>query len=123
MAPKLLLLDEPAQWMPTKVDAMFAALRTSLGKQPDSLLLALGTRGGGAWPSVRSAVGVVRLQERLCVLADGRFPPLQDVAFCQSELTYHAGFGGGHKSGEHGCAEGRKPASFVSRSAIEPGRR
>ena len=44
MAPKLLLLDEPAQWMPTKVDAMFAALRTSLGKQPDSLLLALGTR-------------------------------------------------------------------------------
>ena len=44
MAPKLLLLDEPSQWMPTKVDAMFAALTTSLGKQPDSLLLALGTR-------------------------------------------------------------------------------
>ena len=47
-APRLLLLDEPAVWMPTKIAEMFSALRTSLGKQPDNLLLALGTRAADA---------------------------------------------------------------------------
>ena len=44
LAPKLLLLDEPSQWPRTKVERMFAALRTAAGKIPDNLLLALGTR-------------------------------------------------------------------------------
>ena len=44
LAPKLLLLDEPSQWPRTKVERMFAALRTAAGKIPGNLLLALGTR-------------------------------------------------------------------------------
>ena len=44
LAPVLVLADEPAQWEPSKSDAMRAALRTSLGKVPGSKFVALGTR-------------------------------------------------------------------------------
>ena len=44
LRPLLVLADEPAQWDAAKRDAMLAALRTSLGKVPDSRLIALGTR-------------------------------------------------------------------------------
>lgn len=43
-APSLVIADEPAQWRPTRADAMIAALRTALGKQPWSRLIAIGTR-------------------------------------------------------------------------------
>ena len=42
-APVLVLADEPAQWV-NGGDALFAALRTSLGKIPNSRLVALGTK-------------------------------------------------------------------------------
>ena len=44
LRPGLVLADEGAQWQHTKADAMLAALRTGLGKIPDSKLIALGTR-------------------------------------------------------------------------------
>ncbi len=44
LRPKLLLVDEPAQWQPTQAEAMIAALRTSMGKIENSKLIALGTR-------------------------------------------------------------------------------
>lgn len=44
LSPSLAILDEGAQWPETTADAMLAALRTSLGKQPGSRLLAIGTR-------------------------------------------------------------------------------
>ena len=44
LAPKLLLLDELAQWPTTTVDAALAALQTSRGKIPGSRALWLGTR-------------------------------------------------------------------------------
>ena len=43
-APKLLLLDECAQWPAEKVNPMLAALKTSRGKIPGSKALWLGTR-------------------------------------------------------------------------------
>ena len=43
-APKLLLLDEVAQWPPERVAPMLAALRTSRGKIAESRALWLGTR-------------------------------------------------------------------------------
>ena len=43
IAPKTVLADEGAQWGPGG-DAMFAALKTSLGKVPGSRLICLGTR-------------------------------------------------------------------------------
>ena len=46
IAPKLLLLDEVAQWPETTLDAAIAALRTSRGKIPDSKGLWIGTRPG-----------------------------------------------------------------------------
>ena len=44
LAPCLILCDEPSKWPRGQSDAMFAALETSLGKQGDSRLLAIGTR-------------------------------------------------------------------------------
>ena len=44
LAPSLVIVDEPAQQAPTKTDRIYAALETSLGKIPDSRLIAIGTR-------------------------------------------------------------------------------
>ena len=44
LAPTLILADEPAQWPPSTGERMLAALQTSMGKQKDSRLIALGTR-------------------------------------------------------------------------------
>ena len=44
LAPVLVLADEPAQWGASTSEASLAALRTGLGKIPDSRLIALGTR-------------------------------------------------------------------------------
>ena len=44
LAPRLLLLDELAQWQHTKVEASLAALTTSMGKIENAKLLAIGTR-------------------------------------------------------------------------------
>ena len=44
LAPSLILADEPAQWPNHTGERMFAALRTSMGKQPGARLIALGTR-------------------------------------------------------------------------------
>ena len=44
LQPKLLLLDELAQWEYGALDSSLAALSTSLGKIPESRLIALGTR-------------------------------------------------------------------------------
>ena len=46
LAPSLVLADEPAQWEPSKAEAMLAALKTGLGKIPGGRLIALGTRPG-----------------------------------------------------------------------------
>ena len=47
LAPVLALLDEPSQYG-TNSEAMLAAMRTGLGKIPDSRLIALGTRPASA---------------------------------------------------------------------------
>lgn len=44
LAPKLVVGDELAQWPDTRIDAMLAALETSLGKIPDSRAMWIGTR-------------------------------------------------------------------------------
>ena len=43
-APLLVIADEPAQWRETRSAEMIAALRTALGKHPDTRLVAIGTR-------------------------------------------------------------------------------
>ena len=44
LRPALVLADEPSQWDAAKSERMHAALRTGLGKVPDSRMIALGTR-------------------------------------------------------------------------------
>lgn len=44
LAPSLQVCDEGAQWEPSTAEASMAALRTALGKLPNSRLIALGTR-------------------------------------------------------------------------------
>jgi len=48
LQPKLLLLDELAQWESHQIDASLAALSTSMGKIPNARLLAIGTRAASA---------------------------------------------------------------------------
>ena len=68
LAPRLVVADELAQWESGKIDGMLSALRTSLGKIPDSRLIAIGTRaaspehpfsvmlsGGAAYSQVHAA--------------------------------------------------------------------
>ena len=47
IAPKLMLMDEPAQWPDNMANRLVAALRTSLGKIPGSKAAGLGTRPDG----------------------------------------------------------------------------
>ena len=51
LRPSLVLCDEPAQWASGTRDRMLSALRTGLGKVPNSRLVALGTRpaNDGHW--------------------------------------------------------------------------
>ena len=51
LRPFLVLCDEPSQWLPGSRDKAIAALRTGLGKVPNSRLIALGTRSAneGHW--------------------------------------------------------------------------
>lgn len=52
LAPQIALLDEPAKWRESWSAKMYAAVATALGKQPNSRLIALGTkpeRGTGHW--------------------------------------------------------------------------
>ena len=44
LRPSLVIADEPAMWPPATGDRMAAAIRTSLGKRPESRLVVLGTR-------------------------------------------------------------------------------
>ena len=44
LAPALILADEPAQWESTKSERMVSALRTAMGKIPNSRFVAIGTR-------------------------------------------------------------------------------
>ena len=58
-APRLLLLDEVAQWPTGQIDRMLAALTTSRGKIPDSRALWIGTRPDSAdHPFARALEGV-----------------------------------------------------------------
>ena len=61
LRPALALLDEPAQWDAHKSERMLAAIRTGLGKVPNSKMVALGTRpaADGHWFSrMLAGVGV-----------------------------------------------------------------
>ena len=52
LRPTLALLDEPAAWPSSTRDSMYQALRTALGKTPNSKLVAFGTRpndGNAHW--------------------------------------------------------------------------
>ena len=44
LAPVMVILDEPAQWPPSLSERMFSAISTSMGKIPDSRMIAIGTR-------------------------------------------------------------------------------
>ena len=70
LAPSLVLADEPSQWVESTSNKMLSALQTSLGKQPDSRMVALGTmpeseshwfakwcRGGCDYAQVHAADG------------------------------------------------------------------
>ena len=58
LAPKLVIGDELAQWPLTRIDAMLAALTTSLGKIPDSRAVWIGTRpASNLHPFARILVG------------------------------------------------------------------
>ena len=68
-APKLLLLDEVAQWPTERVGPMLAALRTSRGKIPGSRALWLGTRPAAEEHPFQRALDGHGVGFRLCYAA------------------------------------------------------
>ena len=76
LRPALALLDEPSQWDSAKTDRMLAAIRTGLGKVPNSKMIALGTRpaDSGHWFSrmLAGSAGYAQLHA-----ADPEAPPFQ----------------------------------------------
>ena len=44
LRPRLIVADELAQWLPARIDRALAALRTGLGKIPNSRMMTIGTR-------------------------------------------------------------------------------
>ena len=76
-APKLLLLDEIAQWPVERVRPMLAALKTSRGKIPGSRALWLGTRPGTPDHPFQRALDGHGVGFRLCFAAKKADPPFQ----------------------------------------------
>ena len=76
-APKLLILDEIAQWPPERVGPMLAALRTSRGKIPDSRALWLGTRPAAEEHPFQRALNGHGVGFSLCYAAPKDAPPFQ----------------------------------------------
>ena len=77
VAPKILLLDEVAQWPPERVGPMLAALRTSRGKIADSRALFLGTRPATPDHPFQRALDGHGVGFSLCYAAPKDAPPFQ----------------------------------------------
>ena len=76
-APKLLMLDECAQWPAERVRPMLSALKTSLGKIPASRALWLGTRPSLPDHPFQRALDGHGVGFRLCYAANKDDPPFQ----------------------------------------------
>ena len=76
-APKLLLLDEIAQWPAERVGPMLAALKTSRGKIPGSKALWLGTRPSAADHPFQRALDGHGVGFALCYAAPKDAPPFR----------------------------------------------
>lgn len=76
-APKLLLLDEVAQWPAERVGPMLAALRTSRGKIPGSKALWLGTRPATPDHPFQRALDGHGVGFALCYAAPKDAPPFR----------------------------------------------
>ena len=76
-APKLLLLDEIAQWPPERVGPMLAGLTTSRGKIPGGKALWLGTRPAMPDHPFQRSLDGHGVGFRLCYAADKDDPPFQ----------------------------------------------
>ena len=74
LRPALALLDEPAQWDAAKQDRMLAAVKTGLGKVPNSKMIALGTRPAdrGHW-----FAKMLEGDRAICYAARPSDPPFQ----------------------------------------------
>ncbi len=93
MSPLLVLADEGAQWEPSSAEAAMAALRTALGKLPDSRLIALGTRpsdashwfskmldGGADYSQIHAAdAEAPKFQRRTWLKANPSLPAMPDL--------------------------------------------
>ena len=76
-APKILLLDEVAQWPPERVGPMLAALKTSRGKVPGSRALWLGTRPSAPDHPFQKALDGHGVGFALCYAAPKDAPPFR----------------------------------------------
>ena len=76
-APKLLLLDEVAQWPPERLPAMLAALKTSRGKIAGSRAIWLGTRPDAPEHPFQRALDGYGTGFRLCYAARPDDPPFR----------------------------------------------
>ena len=90
VAPKLLALDEVAQWPPERVGPMLAALRTSRGKIPGSRCLWIGTRPASEDHPFSRALDGHGVGFRLCYAAPKDADPFKVATWRKANpsLTY-----------------------------------
>ena len=88
LAPKLLLLDEPAQWPKNTSRKMLAALETSMGKIGEEKMVALGTRpeGGDHWFAEWLDGGADMAHK---YLADKNDDPMADDTWKKANPSWH----------------------------------
>ena len=114
-APKLLLLDEVAQWPPERVQAMLAALRTSRGKIPDSRALWLGTRPAAEEHPFERALNGHGVGFRLCYAAPKDAPPFHRRTWKKAQPRIRSAAGpGSHDPG------GKQPTPSATHRPCNP---
>ena len=76
LRPKLVLMDEPAQWPKNSAQKMFSALSTSLGKVPESRMIVLGTQSEDPMhffsQGIRNEGGDCYVQKHVASVDDGK---------------------------------------------------
>lgn len=89
-APSLVIGDELAQWPANKAPRMLAALRTGLGKIPNSRLLLLGTRGERADSPFEQAIQFSDYSQ--CYQAEKDDPIFQQRTWMKANPSLRCGF-------------------------------
>lgn len=119
LQPRLLILDEVAQWPPATRDRALAALRTSRGKIPDSKALWLGTRPADPSHPFERALNGHGTGFSVTYAAPPDAPPFRKVTWLRANPSLRYGFPDLEEAIRSEAAEARRdPDALASFRAL-----